>query len=261
MSSFHLSFLLHSLARLLAQTTPSPSPTAAPRPDPNLSLLQSQLEFLKDANDRLASSFESFTSTVNTAFVILTAVLGILGAIGLFLYGQTLKEAKQAIEEQVQQAVERSIARSLKRRVDNLETLLDREDIIKLVAVDYWLPIDPHPTHSSPQPPLEYTLLADRGFRMRFRMGSDRYNPRTDLTVVDLANGNFSEADINSFLSRLKDDLSDNAVVVIYVPGNLKAVDQLREKTRYYIPAIVPIRLLGAVTDAASVAYSLRRQP
>lgn len=240
----------------LAQAAPvaSPSPTASPSLDP--SLLQSQLEFLKDANSRLANSFQSFTGTINTAFVILTAVLGILGAIGLFLYGQTLKEAKQTIEEQVKREVDRAVSRSIKRRVDNLEALLDREDIIKLVTVDYWLPLDRKP----PQP-LEYTMLEDRGFRVRLRTGSNSYNPRTDLTVIDLVNSSLSEADINSFLTSLKDDLVADTVVVIYVIGNFKPIDQLREKTRYYIPANAPIRLLGAVTDAASVAYSLHKRP
>ena len=106
------------VAQLVAQTKPSLTL--------DITLLQTQLEFFKDANICLASSFQCFT--VNLVLVFFAAALGILGTIALFLYGKTLKEAKETIETQVRQEVERTISRTLKRRLDNLERVISRED-------------------------------------------------------------------------------------------------------------------------------------
>ncbi|MBW4582852.1 MAG: hypothetical protein KME42_25065 [Tildeniella nuda ZEHNDER 1965/U140] len=250
MTYFHLFFWRQILPFLIAQT---PSPTVKPSPALDVTLLQAQLEFFKDANSRLAGSFQSFTTTVNLVLVFLTTVLGILGAIAFFLYGKTLKEAKETIETQVRQEVERSISRTLKRRVDNLERVLTREDIVSLVEVDYLLP-----TAQEIQLPLEFTLLRDRGFLIRPRFGLNNYRPQTDVTVLDLVNCNSSPEDIKKTLTQIKDRLFDRSVLVIYVIGHYPEVNELGQKTRYSTPANFTLRLIGTVVDAAYVAHTLR---
>ncbi len=250
MNSFDWLVWLQTLPFVIAQ---SPSPSAKPSPVLDVSVLQAQLEFLKDANTRLAASFQSFTTTVNLVLVFLTAVLGILGGIAFFLYGKTLKEAKETIETQVRQEVEQTISRTLKRRVDNLERVLTREDIVGLVEVDYLLP-----TNQEIALPLEFTLLRDRGFLIRSRFGLNNYRPQTDVTVLDLVNCNFSPEEIKKTLNRLKDRLSDQSVLVIYVMGQYPEVNELGQKTRYSTPTNFTLRLIGTVVDAAYVAHTLR---
>ena len=233
----------------------SPSPSPKPSPAVDASVLQAQLDFLKDANSRLAASFQSFTTTVNLVLVFLTAVLGILGGIAFFLYGKTLKEAKETIETQVQREVEQTISRTLKRRIDKLERVLTREDIVGLVQVDYLLP-----THQPIALPLEFTLLRDRGFFVRPQYGLDAYRPQTDVTVLDLVNCNFSPDQIKDTLTRLNDRLSDQSVLVVYVMGSYPEVNELGKRTRYSTPANFTLRLIGTVVDAAYVAHTLRYQ-
>ena len=246
----HLLFWRQTLPFLVAQT---PSPPAKSTPTLDITLLQAQLEFFKDANSRLASSFQSFTTTINLVLVFLATVLGILGAIAFFLYGKTLKEAKETIETQVRQEVEQAISKTLKRRLDNLERVISREDIVGLVAVDYLLP-----TAQETQLPLEFTLLRDRGFIIRPRFGLNNYRPQTDVTVLDLVNANLSSEEIKNTLTRLRDRLSDRSVLVVYVMGQYPEVNELGQKTRYSTPANFTIRLIGTVVDAAYVAHTLR---
>ncbi len=246
----HLPFWRYTLPFLVAQT---PSPTVKPSPALDIMLLQAQLEFFKDANTRLASSFQSFTTTVNLVLVFFTAALGILGAIAIFLYGKTLKEAKETIETQVRQEVERTISRTLKRRLDNLERVISREDIVGLVEVDYLLP-----TSQEMQLPLEFKLLRDRGFLIHPRFGLNNYHPQTDVTVLDLVNANLSSEEIKSTLTRVRDRLSERSVLVVYVMGQYPEVNELGQKTRYSTPANFTIRLIGTVVDAAYVAHTLR---
>ena len=242
--------LLQSQALSLMAQVPSPTPSLDP------ALLQAQLEFLKEADSRFTSTFQSFTATINLLVVFLTTTLGILGAIAFYLYGKTLKEAKQNIEDQVRQEVERTISKTLKRRLDNLERILSREDIVGLVEVDYLMPVD-----REIQPPLEFNLLRDRGFLIRPRYGLQGYRPKTDVTVLDLVNCDLTPEEIKVTLTRLKDRLSDRSVLVIYVVGGqYPEVFAINEKTRYSTPANFTLRLVGTVVDAAYVAHTLRER-
>ena len=247
-------FMLLQPQNLLALIAQTPAPLPSPSPDP--ALLQAQFEFLKDADSRFTNTFQAFTNTVNLVLVFLTVILGILGGIAFYLYGKTLQEAKQTIEAQVRQEVERAISKTLKRRVDNLERVLTREDIVGLVEVDYLMPVD-----QEIQPPLEFQLLRDRGFLIRPRYGLRNYRPRTDVTVLDLVNCSLSPEEIKTTLTQLKDRLSDRVVLVIYVTGQYPEVFAIGEKTRYSTPANFTLRLIGTVVDAAYVAHTLSKQP
>ena len=128
-----------------------------------------------------------------------------------YLYGKTLQEAKQTIEAQVRQEVERTISKTLKRRVDNLERVLTREDIVGLVEVDYLMPVDQEIV-----PPLELKLLRDRGFFICPRYGLKSYRPKADVTVLDLVNYTLQPEEREHILTQLKARLTDRSVMVIY---------------------------------------------
>jgi hypothetical protein len=240
-----------NLLDLIAQTpTPSPSPSLDP------ALLQAQFEFLKDADSRFTNTFQAFTNTVNLVLVFLTVILGILGGIAFYLYGKTLQEAKQTIEAQVRQEVERAISKTLKRRVDNLERVLTREDIVGLVEVDYLMPVD-----QEIQPPLEFQLLRDRGFLIRPLYGLSNYRLRTDVTVLDLITHNFQPEEKERILAQIKDRLTARSVIVIYIKGQSSEVSAIGEKCPYSISTNYRLRLISTVVDAAYVAHTLSKQP
>jgi hypothetical protein len=252
-----------SLGWWLAQVPASPAPAPSPAPPTgetpvNLQLLQSQIEFLKDANTRLAASFQSFTTTINVSIVVLTLVLGVLGGVGLFLFGQTLKEAKQSIESLVRKEVERLISRSIQQRVENLENMLDREALIGRVTVDYLMVKDRQQAL-----PLAYTLLCDRGFQVRLVYGLNNYSSGTDVTILELNEKGMPPDVISDALEHIKRQIlsqsssSHQPMLVIHINGQHPKVTEIAAATPYSIPANGPIKLVTAVADAAYVAYSL----
>lgn len=93
---------------------------------------------------------------------------------------------------------------------------------------------------------------------VRPRYGLKSYRPQTDVTVLDLVNGNLTADTIKTTLTQLKARLSDQAVLVVYVMGQYPEVFALGEKTRYSTPANFTLRLIGTVVDAAYVAHTLR---
>ena len=248
----HWSMLLQ-LQNLLALIAQIPARSPSPNLDP--ALLQAQFEFLKDADSRFTNTFQAFTNTVNLVLVFLTVILSVLGGIAFYLYGKTLQEAKQTIEEQVRQEVERTISKTLKRRVDNLERVLTREDIVGLVEVDYLMPVD-----QEIQLPLEFKLLRDRGFRIRPLYGLKRYSPRTHMTVLDLVNCSLKPEEIESALKQLKARLTDRSVIVIYIKERSSEVSAIGEKFPYSIATNFTLRLIGTVVDAAYVAHTLSNE-
>lgn len=60
-------------------------------------VLKDQLQFLKDANTGLNTSFANYVNAINVSFVVLAAivtVVGILGGVAAYIFGQNLKEIR-----------------------------------------------------------------------------------------------------------------------------------------------------------------------
>ena len=103
----HLSHLFNLPQRLLqinlfiAQATPTPTSTPKPSPTPaDVELLNRQIQFLQDANTRLNNSFGSFVSAINLSFVVLGIIFAIVGAVSIYFFNQSLKEARQMVRNE-----------------------------------------------------------------------------------------------------------------------------------------------------------------
>ncbi|QIR37252.1 hypothetical protein HCG51_11360 [Tolypothrix sp. PCC 7910] len=268
-------FWLIKVSLVIAQATPSPTnaPKSSPTPSTDVELLKTQLQFLQDANTRLNNSFGSFVSAINLSFVVFGLIFAIVGAVSVYLFNQSLKEARQMVREEVERRVQISVSEVVGQQVNNLKQILDREEVLGNISIDYILPqdqaliVDDYPE--------EYQLLAERGFKTtRILDASKRFKIIGNVVVLDLVNyqlvkdserGSLKEAEISQLIEQRVDDkikevvksLSNKAVLIVYIrPGKqrINAIDELSQKVRYYASANTPVNLMGTVVDSAYVA-------
>jgi hypothetical protein len=239
------------ISLLVAQNPPTPTPS----PSPDVELLKQQLEFLKGANSQLTESFNSFVGALNVSFVVLAIVLGILGAFGAFFYGKTLTEIKQTVGIEVNQQVERIVSEIIKERVDYLQKIVEREEVLSRVTIDYLLPIN-----QGILPPTECQLIKARGFNdVNFRYKTDRFDYRSHVLVLDLVNHQFSEDELISIVRQVVENFASESVLVIYINYRVSALDEfLKNRKVYVVLANSPISLMGTVVNSAYMADALR---
>jgi len=229
------------LATLLSQ-----APTAD-----QIELLTQQIEFLQDANSRMATSFSQFVTLINAVVVVVGVFLGILGF-------RTRQEIKQSLDEMVRAEVNKQIASTVQAQVEDLDRIVRREALVGQTQVDYLLP-----TATANDLTAEYQLLKARGFQMAWLpYDPDRRLAASHVLVLDLINPNLSEERQEALITEVGRKISHLSpqppVLVIYVRGRRQAVDAF-PKEMVYIPANSRGTLIGAVTDAAQVAYALRQ--
>jgi hypothetical protein len=278
----HLSHLLNltltwllQISLFIAQATPSPTTTPKPSPTSgtDVELLKTQIQFLQDANTRLNNSFGSFVSAINLSFVVFGLIFAIVGAISIYLFNQSLKEARQMVRGEVERKLQASVSEVVGQQVDKLKQILDREEVLGNISVDYVLPqnqalaVDDYPE--------EYQLLAERGFKAtRILDASKRIKISGNVVVLDLVNyklisdsekGSLKEAEIPDLIeTRVSDKINkivavlpNKAVLIVYIrPGKqrINAIDELSQKVKYYASANTPVNLMGTVVDSAYVA-------
>ena len=229
---------------ILAQALPSPSPTASPQP-----INSETVEFLK-------SQFRSLTTTFNIYVSLVSAVAALFVGFAAYFFKRTLSEAKQEVRQLVREAVQVEIAESIKKRVDMLEQVLQREEVPSLVSVDYVM------QDASAPLPREYRFLHARFPRLKVRrLDSRKFT--ADVVVLDLVNylpnsTELSEAALEQILHEAADKIAPESVLAVYVRGRYKAIDTLGQKVNYYTLANVPTQLLGNVVNSAYIAYTLR---
>ena len=278
----HLSYLfnltqnwLFQISILVAQATPSPTATPKPVPTPgaDVELLKSQIQFLQDANTRLNNSFGSFISAINLSFVAFGVIFAVAGAVSAYLFNQSLKEARQMVRDEVERKLQASVSKVVGQQVDKLKQILDREEVLGNISVDYILPQDQALLNDDY--PEEYLLLAERGFKAtRILDASKRIKIYSNVAVLDLVNyklvsdserGSLKEEEIGKLVEKrvsekIKDILNalpNKAVLVVYIrPGKqrINAIDELSQKVKYYASANTPVNLMGTIVDSAYVA-------
>ncbi|BAZ69334.1 hypothetical protein NIES4106_41050 [Fischerella sp. NIES-4106] len=259
----------------IAQATPSPTPSPKPSPSggADVELLKSQIQFLQDANTRLNNSFGSFVGAINLSFVVFGIILGVVAAISVYLFNQSLKEARQLIRSEVEQRLQLSVSEVVGQQVGNLKQILDREKVLGGISVDYLLP-QGQPMLADDYPE-EYQLLAQRGFKTtRMLDASKRIKVSGDVVVLDLVNykliadteknslpeteiAQLREKRVAEQLKKIVNVLPNKAVLVVYIrPGKqrINAIDELSPKVKYYASANTPVNLMGTVVDSAYVA-------
>jgi len=257
---------------LLVTQTPTPLPV------PDVELLKSQIQFLQDANTRLNTSFSSFVSAINLAFVVLALILGVAGAISVYLFNQSLKEARQLVRQEVERRIQASVSEVVGQQVSNLQQILDREKVIGAISIDYVIP-QQQPIEPDDYPE-EYQLLAQRGFQStRIVNTPKRVKLSGEVVILDLVNyqlvadaeknssaeievANLIEEKVSEQLKKVLDMLPNKAVLVVYIrPGKqrINAIDGLTQKVKYYASANTPVNLIGTVVDSAYVADAWKR--
>ena len=240
---------LDCLSILLSQT-PAPS-AAVPLPTQQIELFTQQIEFLQDANSRMATSFGQFVTLINAIVVVIGVFIGILGF-------RTRQEIKQSLDEMVRHEVNKQIAQTVQAKVDEIDRVVQREALVGQTRVAYLLlnpSVDPVPD--------EYQLLKARGFQMAvLPYDRDRRFPDAHVIVLDLINTTLPAERQDKLTTAVSEKTSamrpHSAVLVIYVKGHRDVITNL-PKERYYIPVNGRVALVGAVTDAAQVAYALRK--
>ncbi|MBD2302808.1 MULTISPECIES: hypothetical protein [Nostocales] len=262
----------------IAQTPTPNQSTPKPSPVPDIELLKNQIQFLQDANTRLNNSFGSFVGAINLSFVVLGLILAVAGAISIYLFNQSLKEARQLVREEVEKRLQASVSEVIGQQVSHLQQILDREKVVGAISVDYVIP-----QKQSILPddyPEEYQLLAQRGFQTtRIVDAAKRIKLSADVVVLDLVNyqlitdterSNLSETELSKLveervteqLQKLLNVLPNKAVLVVYIrPGKqrINAIDGLSQKVRYYASANTPVNLIGTVVDSAYVADAWKK--
>lgn len=240
------------LSLIVAQTPPTPTPS------PDLELIKQQMEFLKDANSQLTESFNAFIGTLNLAFVVMGIFLGILGIVGTFFYGKTLNDIRESVYTVVDKEVNRIVSQTIRARVDYLQKVLEREEVIGWITIDYLLP-----TNQPMPPPPEFKLLQKRGFqdvKIRYQVSASRRRSR-DILVLDLVNDQLPDSEITTVVNQVIDNLVPTSVLVVYVSGFSPAIEELKKRKRveYYTVANNRISLISAAVNCAYIADALRQ--
>jgi hypothetical protein len=103
---------------------PWPLPLLAQVPPASqIDLLTQQIEFLQDANSRMADSFGQFVTLVNVAITLVVAFIGILEF-------STRREIKQSLDGLVRAEVKKQLANTVKAQVEDLERIILREAVV-----------------------------------------------------------------------------------------------------------------------------------
>ncbi len=259
---------------VIAQTaTPTLNPTSSPVINPtkaanDIELLKSQLEFLKATNGQLGESFNRFVAAMQFTLV----AFAFLGGFLAYAVGKNLDDAKKVASQLINREVENKITDLVQSEIESVKRSLQRERVIGSTVVDYYLP------SNDITEPDDCKLLRTRGFD-KVKYWNQQKKPRKpvgDVFVLDLINSkllegqefaglskedaeNKREAKVKEQIDLALDWLDKNTVLVIYVKGRFREIDNLATRVDYYyIPVNAPISLLGIVADSAYVAYGKR---
>lgn len=272
---------LSHLWDLVIAQTPRPTPASSPLSNTakisnDIELLKSQvevikstnasqLEFLKSTNIQLNENFNRFVAAMQFVLV----VFAFLGGVLAYVVGKNLDDAKKVASQLINREVENKITDLVQSEVESVKRSLQRERVIGSTIVDYYLP------NNDTTEPSDCKLLRTRGFA-KVRFWNQKRKPKKpvgDIFVLDLINSKLLEG--QDFVGLSKEDaenkredkvkeqidlaldwLDKNTVLVIYVKGRYREIDNLAARVDYYyIPVNAPISLLGIVADSAYVAY------
>jgi hypothetical protein len=233
------------------------APSPSPNPSADIELLKSQLDFMK---------------WMNTAFL---GFLAILGGLLTWFFNKNLEDAKRLAKEIVRQELANHLTPLVQAEAENLMRTLRTEQVIGDTVIDYYLP-------ENSDEPSEYKLLKGRNFldvrlwkdkKPNKRLGSVLIFDFVTSKILDLPGfkendkakqeAAFKERDriINEKIADIVELKLGKPVLVIYTrpgSGRIPAIDEITSnfpEIKYYTAANTPVALMGAVVDAAYVAY------
>lgn len=267
----HSSWLLStSLFIAQGQTPAAPvTPTAPTSTSVDVELLKAQIDFLKTANDSLASSFAQYVTTINLSLAIGGIAFGAITLLGGVLFGQNLWEFRRTlagvnkeVEETVRQRVQQEVAVVVRNRVERLEAMLAREDLPGRMTVDYVLPVAQAQSDAQKtEQKIAQKGLERRGFRVFPKFLPELQQDDTavklpnfaaDIVVLDLYNVQVEETEqiIQRVVSKVP---KSKGVSIIHLSGRSARMDELTREGHYCSAANGPLTLVARVLEAAYV--------
>jgi hypothetical protein len=249
--SYALNLLWHP-NNLLAKASPA-----------EVEALNSQIELLKlsldtttQFNKQMADSFRNYVSAIQVCFAFLGFGTAALSGVAAFFYGKSLNEARQTIDAEVKSEVSRQIQTSISGRINYLEDIIEREEVISKVNIEYLVP------RGNSIPP-EYHFLEARGFKINsIGYNCDNTKLESEVLVLDLVNTKTSESEKPQLVLEIGKKIAgqnQKPVLIIYINGHLDVIHQLSQEI-YYLPANSKVALMGAVVNAANISYALRHR-
>lgn len=223
-------------------------------------LVLQHLALLQESHSQLASAFDSSLAFLgklitwglgSLAFVFGGSLIG-----GMVAYRNVLRAATKDVEEKVKAEVSNRIVQSVEQRINILEDLLEREQVVSRTQLEYCRP-------ESDSQPEEYFLIEEQGYaKTRYCNQLVAVRPTNDVLVLDLWELVGDEERIEDALNSALPALSDSAVLVIYYPGGHRseAISNLARASVYYNVANLPVRLVGACDEAAHTSNTLKKK-
>ncbi len=281
---------LTHLSHWLAQAPAPPAPT-------EVDLLKSQITLLEKAYGNLDTTFSRYVTLVQTALAIGGGAVAFVGALGVWIFTDSMSSYRQTlnginaevdkalqrsvhievaeamnrqqatIQSEVQQRVQTEIALVLRRRINDIERILSREDIPSQVSIDYVLPAASDRINPS-QRDLALQVLTARGFKAKERYVPALQNEAhtealtalssADIVLLDLTSPQLAEEHYNDIIRRTVSKLSPNqTALVVYVPSNRT---NIRDFPDYYCNAANSLlTLVPSVIAAAYVIEAVKK--
>jgi hypothetical protein len=221
----------------------------------DIELLKAQVSTLSQANADMVNNLKISESVFKYCLTFIGFVIVSLVGIFTFLYGKGLKEVRQEINSQVKAEVFRQIKTSVSGRISALEQIIDREDIIGQVSVEYLVTPDAKQSN-------EIKLLKARGFDVKLLNGDpDRILFDSEIFILDLFNSRHTrerqEELVRDIGKKISSQESKKPVFVIYINGYSEKAKKISNDV-YWLFANSKATLVGAVVNAANTSYAIK---
>lgn len=261
------------LYRIVAQATPTPpSPTNVDE----LELLRQQIQFLREANASLDTTFDRYVHMVQLTLTTAGIIVGIVAILGTAISIKSLRDfygTLRSVEGKVREAVDQEVAIALRRdrrRLNRLEAILAREDIPERMIVDY---VVPTAAPSSRSPGLSFLLevLQRRGFQPVLKYEPDFQDPKlaqqrpifgADIIVLDLHHAKIDQDldTANQVIQAIATKIpSQRATLIVYGSARFyEAVSDMTQRGDYCGASNSPLSLVARVLEAAYVVDAIK---
>jgi preprotein translocase subunit SecE len=256
--------LIHFLVTNAQDKLQSPPDLTVPENSSiDIKLLTEQINFLKDANSELHTTFSSFATTINTTVIVigvlLTAITLILNISIGQNYRNTVKDLKQEAQQKlniIQSNLEANLSLATYKKIEQLKRLIKQEEIVHEAKVIY--------INNTEDKPLEYKILKDRGFdNLTFSSRINKKDIKNKVVVLDLISLNLDSNSeqqnvdeiINEKINEIEKDFPPDSLLIIYSSPGIHRINQLlgAKTIRYVTMANNRITLVGAVVDSAYI--------
>ncbi len=212
--------------------------------DIQVELLKQQITFLSNANAEMRSMYEA----------ALNHLRWLLGG-GALAFLVAVWELSRRLNAKVEQRLSEQLDRSVKGRLETLERIVSREDVIGTSHVAYVRPLE-----GDHRLPAAFHLLQARGFAsVEFFKSLAYVQEQDDVVILDLENIDIKNNDaVTGYLVEAKNRLRSDQFCVVFVRGQSPAVRSMLEAWDRLGAANFPLTLVSACVDAVHLAYSLQ---